>query len=157
VAGFLERIKTYPGIKVVAKQGATVFDDGEKVGEALLQRYPNLKGIFASWQDPAMGVVAAARTLGRNDLAVTTVDLAEKPALELATCGILKATAVQLPYDIGVAQAKLTAKILLGEKVPKFSVQSVPLATHDNVFDVYKQVFKRNAPEKLKKAYKRTC
>jgi ribose transport system substrate-binding protein len=158
VNGFLERIKTYPDIKVVGKgQGATVFDDGQKVGETLLQRFPDLKGIFVSWQDPAMGVVAAARTVGRTDLAVTTVDLAEKPALEIATCGILKGTVADYPYDLGVAEATAVAKILIGEKVPKFSVTNVNLASHDNVLDIYKHVYRQDAPAKLQKAYKQSC
>jgi ribose transport system substrate-binding protein len=158
VDGFLERIKTYPDIKVVGQgQGATVFDDGQKVGEALLQRFPDIKGMFVSWQDPALGVVAAARTLGRTDLAVTTVDLAEKPALEIATCGILKGTVADYPYDLGVAEATAVAKIILGEKVPKFSVTDVNLANHATVLDLYKKVYRQDPPQKLQDAYKQSC
>lgn len=158
VEGFLERIKTYPNIEVVdTKQGATVFDDGEKAGEAILQRYPDIKGIFASWQDPAMGIVSAARTLNRTDLAVTTVDLAEAPALEIARCGIVKATATQLPYDIGVAEMKLAVKTILGQEVPKFVVTDVPLVTHENVLDVYERVFRTEPPSKLSEAYREDC
>jgi ribose transport system substrate-binding protein len=157
VNGFLERIKTYPDIKVVAQQGATVFDDGEKAGEALLQRYPNLKGAFASWQEPAMGVISAARTLGKTNLAVTTVDIGEKPALELGTCGILKATVAQLPYDEGVGEALDVAKTLAGDQVPKYAVTDVPLVTHENVMQVYQQVYHMPPPAKLKGAYRPNC
>jgi ribose transport system substrate-binding protein len=157
VNGFLERIKTYPKIKVVADDGATVFDDGEQVGSAILQRNPNLKGVFASWQDPAMGVISAARTLGRTSLAVTTVDLAEKPGLELATCGILKGTVAQLPYDEGVAEATAVAKILAGSTVPKFMVTDVPAVTHANVVTIYPRVFHKAAPKKLAAAYRKSC
>src|SRR5688500_15518793 len=72
IEGFKERIAQYPGIEIVAEQGATVYDDGQRVAEGLLQANPDLAGIFASWQDPAMGVVAGARTVGRDDLVVTT-------------------------------------------------------------------------------------
>jgi ribose transport system substrate-binding protein len=157
VDGFLERIKTYPGIKVVTQQGATVFDDGEKAGEAILQRYPSLDGVFASWQEPAMGVISAARTLGKTNIAVTTVDVGEKPALELASCGLLKATVAQLPYDEGVGEALDVAKLLAGSTVPPFAVTDVPLVTHENVLDAYKQVYHRDAPAQLAKAYRKSC
>ncbi len=158
VEGFIERIKTYPDIEVVdTKQGATVFDDGEKAGEAILQRNPDIKGIFASWQDPAMGIVSAARTLNRTDLVVTTVDLTEAPALEIATCGILQGTVAQQPYEIGVAQATIVAKALLGQEVPKFVVTDVPAVNHDNVFEVWERTFKSQPPEKLRNAYRDSC
>ena len=159
VAGFKDRIaSTYPGIKIVEEQGATVFADGQAVGEGLLQAHPDLKGIFASWQDPAMGVVAAARTLNRKDLVVTTVDLSDVAAREIASCGILKATAAQLPYDEGEAEAMLVAKILANSpNIPKYVVTDTPLATHDTLLDVYKQVFHKDAPDNLKSAFVSTC
>jgi ribose transport system substrate-binding protein len=158
VEGFIERIKTYPNIKLIdTKQGATVFDDGQKAGEAILQRHPEIDGIFASWQDPAMGIVSAARTLGRTDLKVTTVDLTEAPALEIARCGILTASVAQQPYEIGQAQAIIVAKTLLGQKVPKFVVTDVPAVTHENLFKVWKRTFKLDPPKKLKGAYRDSC
>jgi ribose transport system substrate-binding protein len=157
VKGFLERIKTYPDIHVVTQQGATVFDDGEKAGQGILQRFPKLAGAFASWQEPAMGYISAAKTLGKTDVALTTVDLGEQPALELATCGMLKATVTQLPYDEGVAEALDTAKLLAGSEVPGFAVTDVPTVTHDNVFEAYKQVFHKDPPKQLIDAYKKTC
>jgi ribose transport system substrate-binding protein len=157
VDGFVERIKQYPNIKIVARQGATVFDDGQKVGETLLQRNPDLGGVFASWQDPAMGVVAAAKTLGRRKLSVATVDMSDAAALEIGTCGLLKASAVQLPYDEGVAEAVMVAKLLAGGQPPKYVVTDVPVANHDNALDVYKQAFHKDPPAKLKSAYRSSC
>jgi ribose transport system substrate-binding protein len=158
VAGFNDRIKSaYPNIHIVASDGATVFADGQQVGEGLLQRIPDLAGIFTSWQEPAMGVVAAARTLNRTHLVVTTVDLADPAALEIAKCGILKATAPQLPYDEGVAEAKIIAKTILHEKVPQYVITNTPLATHSNVLNVYKQVFHHGPSSDLRSAYVSNC
>lgn len=157
VAGFNDRIKQYPNIQIVARDGATVFADGQQVGEGLLQRTPDLAGGFASWQDPAMGLVAAAKTLGRNSFAVTTVDLADNAALEIARCGILKAAVPQLAYDEGAAEATVVAKKLLGQKVPKYVVTNVPVATHANLLSVYKQVFHHAPSAQLKKAYVSSC
>ncbi|MDX6543734.1 MAG: ribose transport system substrate-binding protein [Gaiellaceae bacterium] len=158
VEGFKERIKTYPNMKLIeTKQGATVFDDGQKAGQAILQRYPNIDGIFASWQDPAMGVISGARTLGRTNIVVTTVDLTEPPAVEIARCGILKATVAQQPYEIGAAQAVIVAKTLLGQEVPKFVVTDVPLVTHENLFEIWKRTFRLDPPKKLEGAYQESC
>jgi ribose transport system substrate-binding protein len=157
VEGFKDRIAEYPGIEIVREDGATVYDDGLSVGEGILQAVPDLAGVFASWQDPAMGVVAAARGVGREDLVVTTVDLSDTAALEIASCGILKATAAQLPYDEGVAEAKSVANILAGEDTPNFVVTDTPLATHETLFDVYEQVFHKDPPQELVDAYEESC
>ena len=157
VAGFKDRIAEYPGIEIVREDGATDFDGGLEVGEGIMQAVPDLAGVFASWQDPAMGVVAAARSLQRNDLVVTTVNLSETAALEIASCGILKATAAQLPYDQGIAEAKSVVNILAGEDNPDFIVTDTPLATHETLLDVYEQVFHKAPPQDLLDAYQDTC
>lgn len=157
VEGFKERIAEYPGIEIVREDGATVYDDGLSVGEGILQAVPDLAGVFASWQDPAMGIVAAARAAGRDDLVVTTVDLSDTAAVEIASCGILKATAAQLPYDQGVAEAKSVVNILAGEPNPEFIVTDTPLATHETLFEVYEQVFHNDPPQELVDAYEESC
>ena len=158
VEGFNDRIaEAYPDIEIVSDQGATVFEDGQDVGEGLLQAHPDLKGVFASWQDPAMGVVAAAQAHGRTDLAVTTVDLSDVAAHEIANCGVLVGTAATLPYDEGVAEAKLVANILAGEEVPEFVIADTPMVTHDNVLEGYTEVFHEDPPASLMDAYVEEC
>ena len=156
VAGFMARIKSYPGIKVVATGygvGATTEANGVSQGEALLQRYPNIAGFFVSWLDPAMGVVSAARSLGRSNIAITSVDLAEENALLIAGCSsTLKASSTQLPYAEGQAEGKLLVKIMDGENVPRYVVTPTPIATHSDVLSVYQQVYQASAPAPLKAA-----
>lgn len=161
VAGFLARIKSYPGIKVVATGygvGATTEANGVTQGEALLQRYPDLAGFFVSWLDPAMGVVSAARSLGRSNIAITSVDLAEENALLIAGCSsTLKASSTQLPYAEGLAEGKLLVKIMDGETVPRYVVTPTPIATHSTVLSVYQQVYQSAAPTALKNAVAGHC
>jgi ribose transport system substrate-binding protein len=155
VAGFMARIKHYPGIKVVATGygvGATTETNGISQGETLLQRYPDLAGFFVSWLDPAMGVVSAARSLGRPNIAITSVDLAEENALLIAGCSTLKASATQLPYAEGLAEGDLLVKIMDGESVPPYVVTPTPIATHSTVLSVYQQVYQATAPAGLKTA-----
>ena len=64
--------KEYPDIEIVAEQGIAGPDfagDAEKVASAMLTRNADLDGIWAVWDVPAEGVLAAARANGRADLA----------------------------------------------------------------------------------------
>lgn len=154
VAGFNSRVlQAYPKIHIVAQDGATVFADGQSVGEGILQRFPNLKGIFVSWQDPAMGIVSATKTLGRSNLAIISTDMAPPIDLEIAKCGIVKATAPQLTYNMGQTEAKLVVKSILKERVPKYIVTDDPIVTHQNLLQIYPRVFHTPAPADLVKAY----
>ena len=76
-------------------------------GSALLTKHADLDGIWAVWDVPAEGVIAALRTAGRSDLAVVTIDLGQPVAIELASGGVVKGLGSQRPFDQGVTEAKL--------------------------------------------------
>ncbi|WP_338453254.1 substrate-binding domain-containing protein [Niallia oryzisoli] len=60
--GFVARFKAkYPDINLIAVQGFQDPNKSQEVAGALLTRYPKLKGMYASWDVPAMGALAAAR------------------------------------------------------------------------------------------------
>jgi ribose transport system substrate-binding protein len=158
VAGFVDRMEsTYPDISIVATVGATGESDGITQGQGLLQRFPDLDGMFASWADPARGVAQAAKTLGRSDVIVTTVDVNEATAAEIASCGIIRAAATQLPYDEGFAEGILLAKAMIGAEVPQFVVTDTPIATHESVLDVFEQVYHSAPPADLVDSLADTC
>ena len=50
----------------------------------MLTKHPDLDGIWAVWDVPAEGVMAAARAAGRNDLMIATEDLGKNVAIALA-------------------------------------------------------------------------
>ena len=119
--GFKYRIKTkYPDIKIVAEGG---FTDGNKVTEVadgMLANHPKINGVFAVWDVPAEGVMAAAKSAGRNDLIITTSDLGANAARLIAEGGMIKGLGAQRPYDQGVAIATATAYGLIGKPAPAF-------------------------------------
>src|SRR3954452_18783195 len=83
----------YPDIEIVDEQGIAGPDfagDAEKVASAMLTRHADLNGIWAVWDVPAEGVLAGARANGRNDLVVTTIDLGQNVAIDMAKDGIIK-------------------------------------------------------------------
>jgi len=150
---FEKRIKEkYPNIKIVAKGGITGPNDAEKVASAMLTRNKDLDGIFAPWDVPAEGVMAAARTAGREDLIVTTVDLGTNVAISIAQDGIVKGLGAQLPYDQGVAQAILAGYALLGKEAPAYVASPSIKVTKENVLDEWKLIYGTDAPETVKNA-----
>lgn len=86
--GFKTTIQqNYPGITIVTEQGIGGPDfagDAEKAASAMLTKYSDLKGIWAVWDVPAEGVLAAARSAQRNDLLVATEDLGLNAAINMA-------------------------------------------------------------------------
>ena len=155
VAAFEKTIKDkYPEIKIIDRGG---FDDPNKVADiadAMFVRSPELNGIFANWDIPAEAVVSSAIAIGRDDIAVTTIDLGDNVARIIASGGLVKGLGAQLPYDQGVAEATLAAYALLGKECPPYvAVPALPV-TKDNILAAYKQVYHKDAPAWLVDAAK---
>lgn len=143
-AGALKAFAEHPGIEV-AEVGT--FDSPEKaygVATAMMTANPEMKGVFVAWDTPAQQVVAAAKTLGR-DLIVTTNDLAQDSALNVARGEIL-AIGAQQPYDQGVAEAKAAAYALLGKEVPPYISVPTLRVKKANLLSALEQVTKEPAP-----------
>ncbi len=147
--------KNRPDIKV--KQVA--FTDPSKVGQIagdFLTANPDVKGVFAVWDQPALDTLTSMRAQGINT-PVTTVDLGLESAIEIAKVGPLKATGSQRPYDQGVAEAMAMMKALIGQTPPAWiGVQSLPVV-QSNVLESYKTVFKKDPPPQLADACKKAA
>ncbi|GAB2701640.1 substrate-binding domain-containing protein [Paenibacillus thermoaerophilus] len=144
----------YPNIKIIARGGITGPNDGEKVAAAMLTKHPNLKGLFVVWDVPAEGALAAARSAGRTDLAVATIDLGMNVALDIAKGGMMKGLGAQLPYDQGVAEAILAAYALLGKETPPYVAVPSLQVNRDNILESWKTVYHSDAPASLRDAAK---
>ena len=145
----------YPDIKVVAEQGIAGPDfagDAEKVASAMLTRYADLDAIWAVWDVPAEGVLAAARANGRNDLDVTTIDLGQNVAIDMAKGGPIKGLGAQRPFDQGVTEATLAGYGLLDKKAPPYvAVNALPV-TPSNLASAWKTVYHQGLPPKVVEA-----
>ena len=129
----------------------TDFTDPAKAAQIagdFLTANPDVKGLFAVWDQPALDALSAMRSQG-IDVPITTVDLGLQSAIEIAKGGPLKATGSQRPYDQGVAEAEAMMKALIGETVPAWiGVQSLPVV-QATVLEGFKTVFKKDAPPEL--------
>lgn len=157
--GFLKVIKEeYPDIKIVAEQGIGGPDfagDAQKVSDAMISQNPKLAGIWAVWDVPAEGVMAAARSAGRNDLKIATEDLGTNVAIALAQDQLVVGLGAQQPYQQGVTEARIAAGALLGKKAPSYVALNALPVTHENVLEAWKQVYNSEPPADLQKAMKK--
>jgi ribose transport system substrate-binding protein len=147
--------ENYPDIKIVAEQGIGGPDfsgDAEKAASAILVANPKVKGIWAVWDVPAEGVISAARTAGRDDLVITTCDLGENVAIDMASGGFVKGLGAQRPFDQGVTEAKLAGYGLLGKAAPAYVALPALPVSKDNLADAWQQVYHKPATEKIKKS-----
>jgi ribose transport system substrate-binding protein len=147
--------ESYPGIEIVEEAGIRGPDfaaDGHAVAAAMLARHRDLNGIWAVWDVPAEGVIAAARAAGRSGLVITTVDLGLNVALELARGGFVFGVAAQRPFDLGVHEAELAAHGLLGKKAPAYVALPALPVTRLSVLDAWESVYHHPPPPQLVEA-----
>lgn len=156
--GFKETItKEYPDIQIVEEKGIAGPDfagDAQAAANAMLSKYADLSGIWAVWDVPAEGVMAAARAAGRPDLKIATEDLGKNVAIGLAKNELIVGLGAQVPFDQGTAEARLAAGALIGKTAPAYVALSALPVDHDNVLDAWKQVYHEDAPKELRDSYK---
>jgi ribose transport system substrate-binding protein len=155
---FKKTIETdYPTIQIVEEQGIGGPDfagDAEKAASAMLTKHADLAGIWAVWDVPAEGVMAAARATGREDLAITTIDLGLNVAVEMAKDGMIKGLGAQRPFDQGVTEALLAGYGLLDKSAPAYVALSALPVTKDNLLEAWQTVYHQDPPADLSKAAK---
>lgn len=154
--GFMDTIADYPDIEVIAERGVAEPDfagSAQAQAEALLSQNPTLDGIWAVWDVPAEGVMAAARGAGRNDLVITTVDLGKNVAIAIAQQRLVYGLGAQLPYLQGQIEARVAAGALLGREAPPFVAVSALPVSNSNVLDAWEQVYGTEAPADLRGAF----
>ncbi|WAM19016.1 substrate-binding domain-containing protein [Rhodococcus sp. JS3073] len=154
--GFTETIeKDYPDITIVENKGLLGPDwkgEGNSNVNAWLTKHPQLGGVWCFFDAPCEGAIDAARASGRDELAVTTVDLGNNVAIDMAQNGFVTGIAAAQPYDQGAVEAKLAAYALLGKPAPAFvELPSLPV-TRDNLVDSWTSLYHSDAPSDLQQA-----
>jgi ribose transport system substrate-binding protein len=156
--GFKATIAKSSGIKIVSEKGIpgpNFAAQAQTTASAMLTRYPDLTAIWAVWDVPATGVIAAAKSAGRSDLVIATEDLGLDDAVPLAQNSMVCCVGAQRPFDQGVAEARLGAYGLLGKKAPAYVVAPALPVSHANVLQAWQTVYHAKAPKSLSGAYKK--
>lgn len=103
VQGFKEEMqKDFPGIQIVAEEnGNSDQIKTAQVTSALLQKYPNLSGIFATEADEGTGVATAVKEANKtNSLKIVSFDT-DKATLQEIKDGEITATIAQGTWNMG--------------------------------------------------------
>lgn len=136
--------KNRPQLRIIQEKFPTLADV-QIVTELMLKKHPNLSGLFVVWDVPAMIVVDVLKNLDSN-IAVTTVDLGNAAAINMATLGNIKGIAAQKPYDQGKAAATVALLSLLGHEIPSWVALPGLTVTPENVIQSYQSVWHAPAP-----------
>ena len=156
VVGFKEAIAAFPDIKVVDESGVGGPDfagESERIASAMLTGNPTLNGLWAVWDVPTEGVLAAARAAGAStDLVITTCDLGVNISLDMAKNGYVKGTGSQRPFGAGYAEGILAGYALLGKQAPPYVVLPALAVTRENLIEAWPQSNGDQAPDILVKA-----
>lgn len=146
-----EMAEKYPEIEVVSKMGFQDENGCDVVADAMITQNPNIEAMFVHWDIPCEGALSALRAAGRDDILLSTIDLGNNIAKEIAEGNVLGLGA-QLPYDQGVAEATLAAYALLGKEAPAYVAVPAKRVEKSNLLEAYQDVYHTEAPDTIKNA-----
>ena len=142
------------GRTMVTEFGMADPAKAEEIAMAMLTKHPEIKGIYTPWAEPALGVLAALRQLGRKDVKVVTIDLNDPAAIDMVKGGSITAMVADQAYGIGVTAARAAAPSLLAKKVDPFLVVGADIVDKANVVDGWRTSLHREPPQSVLNASK---
>ncbi|MFB3159947.1 substrate-binding domain-containing protein [Neobacillus sp. 179-J 1A1 HS] len=147
VRGFEDAVRE-EGYKIVARGQADTADQAQQEFENILTAHPDVVGGFGVYETPAIGMEAAVRTSGRDDVFVVTHDLSDHLAQGMEKGNkIVVFTSSQDLYAEGKYKTLALLKKLAGGEVPKYvTVPTLPTSP-ENVKEQYKTVFQKTLAE----------
>lgn len=143
--------ENYPNIEVVDTQYFYQIERSYEVCREMIENHPNIKGLYVSWDRPALEVIRALKELGRRDIAIVTFDLDEEIAVYLAKEEMVVGMTTQRPYEQGVAVALATAKALLHKEGYKYIGVHPYVIQTKNLLRAWRDIMHEPAPEYLEK------
>ncbi|MDW6026327.1 substrate-binding domain-containing protein [Mesorhizobium sp. BAC0120] len=144
----------YPDMKIVAEAGMADPARSEEIAQAMVTQHPDLDGIYVTWAEPALSVLAALRAAGNDHTRIVTLDLNEPAALDMVKGGNVAALVADEAYNIGVTLARATAASLIGKKAEPFLVVDSIAVTKDTVKEGWKKSLNTDVPATVAEAMK---
>lgn len=133
-------LKDYPDIKPIARIPHRGERDIVKTEmQTLLQKYPNLSGVYAHGDNFAIAAAQVCQKTGRTNVKIVGMG-GSKEAIEAIKQGLLTGTSYQQPEEEGRSAIRLAVKYLQGEKLDKAYPVSCPPITKENA-DQFKGQF----------------
>jgi ribose transport system substrate-binding protein len=130
---FIETIeKKYTTMQVVAKQGYVAESGAGEAAAAIIQRYPEVEGLYTTYMVPAMFMVSACQDAERSDIKIVTFGIDAPVIIDLIEDGNIKALVIDSPWNIGMNLGILGAYALLGKEAPPLVVVPNIIVTNEN-------------------------
>ena len=119
------------GVTVIVQPADSDRAKGQSVMENVLQANPNLKAVFATNDEMALGALKAAQQAGKT-IPIIGFD-ANPDALASVEAGGLTGSIAQFPKKIGQFGVETAVKVIAGQAVDASVNTGVELVTKDNV------------------------
>ena len=128
--GFRDYIKTEPNMSMeFVESGYANLQMSEQKVRALMEAYPQVKGIFATSAVTALGLAEEMKDTGVKIAAVDE----QEDSLDALEKGELSVLAAQSGYDIGYQTIKYIGKICSGEETEQKQYLDAEILTIDNL------------------------
>ncbi|MFZ0828432.1 MAG: substrate-binding domain-containing protein [Verrucomicrobiia bacterium] len=136
VSGFVDTISNdFPGIKIVDSQsGQDTAEISKKVTGEMLQRHPDVQGLFACNVDMSVGALQALQEQKRTEVKMVAFD-PDKSLIDGLRSGEVAAIIVQDPYKMGYEGVKVLALHNKGQTSPRLIDTGLEVVTSENLTD----------------------
>jgi ribose transport system substrate-binding protein len=136
--GFLDEIARHPGIQVVSdnQYGGITTETAYQVGENLLNRYPEVDGIFCPNESTTFGMLRALTDAGKaGHVRFVGFDSSDK-LIDALEQGHLQGLVLQNPFRMGELGVKTLVDYLRQSTQPSPRIDTgVTVATPENMHD----------------------
>ena len=139
VKGFMDQIKTLPGIEIVAQQDAEFKELGLSVTESILEAHPETQIVWCWNQGALLGALAAVKANPKYKVLLMGTDMSVDLARAmLEPNSVLVAVTTQQPFEIGYASIKNAYDLATTGKAQNEVLVPLKTYTQDNKADVQK-------------------
>lgn len=145
-------IENYPNVEIAGKVNFYRHEDSYNACKKLMKTYPEIEGLYVSWQLPALGAIRALKDLNRKDVLISTVDLDYEIASFLARGEYICGISAQKPYEEGEAAAYATANALIGKDIYRFVGLRPIIVNRNNLSKTWIDIMHAELPDFIKES-----
>jgi ribose transport system substrate-binding protein len=134
--GFLEALKAgHPGIELISSDqyAGPTRDTAKRAAENLLNRYPDVQGVFCVNESSAAGMLLALQDLGRAGKTKFVGFDAHQVFLDAMGRGEMHGFVLQNPFEMGYLAVKTMMQHLQGQPVSAMIDTGVHVVTPENM------------------------
>jgi len=106
-------LQHYPNLEIVSEKGFIKEEKVYNLCRQMIQKHPDINGLYVSWDRPALQAIKALKKLDRSDIVLSTTDLDYEIASYLMHNDIVIGLSSQRPYEQGIAAGIATARSLI--------------------------------------------